>query len=243
MWPVHIRRILLSTIALSFFTYPLESIASIEVYPTLTEVIGASSSIGKLKIISGTTYEPTDEQGTIPCPFIYKGRWLDNFTNEAGIAEFASFEKLKIGETVLVFLSPEPPPRKLLSTSSTQEHRYQERLKREANCHKTQNLPKTIKRTTSTFLDKTFSTEAAKAEEWLEKPPFLRNELNLTQVTPTVYRIDNVEIDRVTLLNQLSDENKHQVVVATGWNIFGFHAVNWAEYREKIIQIVKDDKP
>ena len=82
IWPTFIRRILLSTFALTFFTYPVESFANREVYPTLTAVIGASSSIGKLKIMSGTTYEPTDEKGTIQCPFTYKGRWQDNFTNE-----------------------------------------------------------------------------------------------------------------------------------------------------------------
>lgn len=214
-------------------------LSSILVPPSMVEVVNQAQHIGIVRITSAGIYEPTDIEGKIPCRKIYIGEWEENYTNDAGSIEFASHESFELGARMLVYLSSHEMPRKMMSTNSYSELRYKEREARLENCVKTRDLVFTMPGTSSKFIDEEHVAEVLKTGVWLEYLQFFGRDLETISIFPASYSIDGEIISREQFIKEFYDDYKHQVLRTAGGALRGFRAIDWKEYREKLIGLIE----
>lgn len=182
--------------------------------------------------------EPTDEHGTIPCPSIYTAEWIESFTGDVGSIRFVSHENFGMKAKVLVYLAHEALPRNMLSTNSrseAQHHKLQKRLKA---CDSGENLPRTLRSTSSQFTNDEYLADVYKNGVWLEWKGMFRGEFKEITIHPENYNIDGEVITRFRLIDEFFDEAKHGFIRSAGkLNLIIYRAVDWKEYRERLVEL------
>jgi hypothetical protein len=228
------KRVLILICALVFAPSALGTRA---IPPTLEEVVNQAQHIGILRIVSGEVYEPTDDEGKIPCKNIYKAEWEESYTNDVGSIVFASNVRFELGERALVYLSHETMQRKIVSTSTWAQRSENKRRARLEECKKTKGLLFTVG-STSKFINEEHVADSFKTGVWVEKPNFWKLDLDVITVMPVAYNIDGEVIERERFINEFYD-GKYQVVRTAGYELLIFRAVDWSEYREELIRLIK----
>jgi hypothetical protein len=206
--------------------------------PTISEVVSNSRHVGIVRLVKGEVYEPTDAEGSIPCPYIYSGEWIENYTDDRdSLIRFASKEKFELNSNVLIFLTHKRLPRNIMSTNSRSEHSRLQREKRLENCEETKALPFTIAGTSSTFLDDQYMAEEYRAEKWLSYRSFFHHDLKVTTIYPQSYNVDGQIIERDVFLSEW-DSALHNAATTSGYELIVYRAVKWKPYKEKILSLL-----
>jgi hypothetical protein len=224
--------LLVAALVLSMGVYATRSIP-----PTIEEVVSNSTNIGIVRILSARVYEPTDDEGAIPCPSIYKAEWIETFKGQGEEAEFSSDEKFALNSTVLVYLTDRELPRKLLSTNSRSEERRRAAEERSERCTLTKELPFTTPGTSSRFFDDQHLDEFYKTRTWIQYLGFFHKEFEVTTVFPQSYNVDGEVIPRDIFLSEFFDEARHGVVRSAGYQLLIYRAVDWTEYKSRLMEL------
>ena len=216
----------------------LNAYGTIAMPPSLPELVAGSEHIGLAAIHKAEDYYVTDAEGVIWCGVIYEGQWVDSLTREAGVIEFVSYQVLEVRGLYLLYLADKRLSRRLLSTNSRSEAHRRHRLEREKLCERSVDLPRTVFRAAG-FVDETFLANESKTGVWLEFPYFSENTLTEIVIMPTGLSIGGEEIPRDRFLSEYHDEHKHGVVRTAGEQLIIFRAVDWAEYCDELIEIMR----
>jgi hypothetical protein len=209
------------------------------VSPTLAWVVSNSQHVGIVRLVKGEIYEPTDAEGSVPCPNIYTGEWIENYTaNKHSLVRFASEQKFELNSQALIFLKKRLIPRNMLSTNSRSDHGGLQRETRLEACEKTKALPFTIPGTSSTFLDDQYLAEKYRAEKWLPYLGLFHHDLKVTTIYPQSYNIDGRIIERDVFLSEW-DNALHNAASTPGYELIIYRAVQWKPYKQIILSLLK----
>ncbi len=206
--------------------------------PNLEEIVANAKHIGTVRILAAEVDEPVDQDGVVMCPSVYKAEWKDSLTGDEGEVRFASFQDFALNGVVLVFLSDEKLPRKLVSTNSLSEGLRQAEAKRREACTLSSQLLFTTPGTSARFVDGGLLPDKRKTGVWIEYQPFIHDGLKVSKIMPESFDIDGEVISKDTFITGFFREGKYGFVESAGHELLRYEAVNWAEYRARLIELI-----
>lgn len=203
--------------------------ATISLPPKLSEVVMASESVGIVLLQGAEDYYQKDKEGPIWCGTIYKAEWVDSLSGDTGVVRFVSRQKFLIRSHYLIYLGNNTPPRNLVSTNSISEAARQKRLKREKRCKRTKRLSRTVFRAAK-FPAIAYLSDEYRSGLWLESPGFWESDIPEIVITPTTYKVDDKEIDRIKAISGGPSSPDYQLLSSGGPELLIFRAAEWKQY-------------